>query len=107
MKMKDRARVFSGFVYRLVAGRLRHELVEIDAKEIFGLYQSRTLAWHEKHLLAALHPRAQVGEGVAQSFMGNDSERGNEVSLQTCEFDLGRHGEPFLRLVSKLRSANF
>src|SRR3989304_2733194 len=104
MEVNDGAGVLSGFVNRIVYRRLRDEFVEIDDKELFGLYQSRTLARHEKHLLAVLHPCAQVGEGVAQSFMGNDSKRGNEVSLQTCEFDLGRHGEPFLRLVSKLRS---
>src|SRR3970040_1245001 len=44
--------------------RLRHQLVEIDDKEIFGLYQNRTLAWHEKHLLAIAYPCAQVSEGV-------------------------------------------
>jgi hypothetical protein len=46
------------------------------------LNQCRTFPRHEKHLLSAVEPGAQMREGVAQAFPMNDSERRHKIPLK-------------------------
>ena len=48
--------------------------------------QGRALARHEHHFVAVVAANAEVGEGVAKSFVINDSESSHEVFLQTKQF---------------------
>ena len=79
--MNDRTDVFSDLVDRLMESRLGHDLIEVDGKQLARSHKCGTLARHEKHAFAAGNSRAQMGEGIAQPFAVNNSQRRNEVSF--------------------------
>jgi hypothetical protein len=81
MKVKNRFDIGTGFINRLVQGRLRHRFVEVDKKQFVALHQSRALARHEHHLIAVCAARAQMGEGIAQSLAIDNSQRHDEIAF--------------------------
>src|SRR5918996_5018462 len=83
MEVDDRTAVASDLINSLMDSQLRHDLIEVDGKQLARFHKGGTLARHEEHAFAVGKPRAEVSEGIAQAFTVNDPERGDEVSFQT------------------------
>src|SRR5919106_581839 len=83
MEVDGRTDVASDLINSLMDSRLRHDLIEVDGKQLARFHKGGTLARHEEHAFAVGKPRAEVSEGIAQAFTVDDPERGDEVSFQT------------------------
>ena len=61
--------------------RLRHDFIEVDDKQLVRFHKCGTFARHEQHFFAVTNSRTKMGEGIAQPFAVNNSQRRNEVSF--------------------------
>ena len=95
--MKDRFDIGTGFIDRLVQGRLRHRFIEVDKKQFLALDYSRTLARHKHHFIALVAPQAEMSKGVAQSLTVNDSKRHDEIIFDGIVRFIGHIRSPFSR----------
>ena len=79
VEVKNRFDIGTGFIDRLVQGRLGHNFIEVDQSEFIAFDYSRTLPRHEHHLVAVLAAQAEMSKRIAQTLPIDDSKRHDEI----------------------------